>query len=249
MQAIKCCHALTFLLIPLMPVITQAEEIKVAVASNFKETLRELALQFETQSPHRLKLIFASTGKHYAQIQHGAPFDVFLAADEQRPALLEQQGLAVKGSRFTYAIGKLALWSPQASPHKQWDTVLTQAKFTRLALANPRHAPYGKAAREVLQAKNLWQKLQTKLIRGENIAQAYQYVKTGNAQLGFIAWAQTQSGPAASGSVWLIPQTLYSPILQQAVVLRETDATREFMRFLRSKQALKQIRLFGYDTP
>lgn len=226
-----------------------ADEIRIAAASNFNHALREIAARFEEQSGHRVSLIFASTGKLYAQIINAAPFDIFLAADSRRPELLEQQGLAVAGSRFTYAIGRLVLWSPQ--PGLLDDPVMTlrEGNFSRLAIAHPRLAPYGDAALQLLQTLGLEHDLKPKLVRGENVNQVYQFVKTGNAQLGFVAYAQLQR-PAASiaGSAWLVPQSLYSPIRQQAVLLRDNPASREFLEFLRGQQVVNMLTDLGYDN-
>ena len=226
-----------------------ADEIRIAAASNFNQALREIAARFEDQSGHRVSLIFASTGKLYAQIINAAPFDIFLAADSRRPELLEQQGLAVAGSRFTYAIGRLVLWSPRPGQLDDPVAVLRRGEFSRIAIAHPRLAPYGAAAMQLLQALGLDQDLKRKLVRGENVNQAYQFVKTGNAQLGFVAYAQLQR-PATSigGSSWLVPQSMYSPIRQQAVLLKDKPASRKFLEFLRSQQVVNMLMDFGYDS-
>ncbi len=161
------------LLILVVATSTAAEEIRVAVASNFTEAIRQVAGRFEQGSGHQITAVFGSTGKHYAQIKHGAPFHAFFAADVKRPRLLEEQGLGVPGSRFTYAIGKLVLWSPKADYVDPSGQVLKNGDFRYLALANPKHAPYGRAAQEVLAAAGLWQTLQQKLVRGENIGQTF----------------------------------------------------------------------------
>ena len=227
---------------------TAADEINVAVASNFVATLTVLAEQFTAASGYRVVVIAGSTGKHYAQIKHGAPFDVFLAADRQRPQQLEQDGLALE--RFTYARGRLVLWSPQAGYVDAGGEIIKSDHFRFMAMANPKLAPYGRAAREVLQAQGQWQNNNKKLVRGENIAQAYQFVKSGNAELGFVAYAQIlSSGGATEGSFWLVPQTLYSPIEQQAVLLRKSVAATAFMAFMRSEPARQIIQNSGYETP
>ncbi len=227
-----------------------AAEIRVAVASNFQPAMEALKQQFESSSDHRLTLIFGSTGKHYAQIVNGAPFDVFLAADAEHPQRLEREGRTVAGSRFTYALGKLVLWSPRPGYVDTQGRVLEHSDFRHLAIANPRLAPYGLAARQVLQALGLWQRLSERLVQGENIGQAYQFVQSGNAELGFLAWAQVQ-GPhvPVTGSFWLVPQQLYQPIDQQAVLLRDTDAGQALLRFLHGPQALKIIAEHGYAVP
>ena len=227
-----------------------AEEIRVAVASNFRIAIETLAERFEADSGHRVALIFGSTGKHYAQIKNGAPFDAFFAADIKRPELLEQEGMALAGSRFTYAFGKLVLWSPQAGYVDPEGKVLEQGTFRHLAIANPKLAPYGKAAREVLQARGVWNALKAKTVRGENISQTFQFVSSGNAELGLVAWSQVkQPGHPMTGSWWKVPQPLYTPIEQQAVLLKENTAARAFLSFMKSEKSRALIRSFGYDTP
>ncbi len=251
---------LVFLLLRSIP--ASADEIRVAVASNFAPTLKALALVFEKQSEHRLVLASGSSGKHYAQISHGAPFDLFFAADAKRPQLLERKGLAIVGSRFTYAYGKLVLWQPHT--HKlDYKTTeintpaenpvlgkLKQAGFRYLAIANPKLAPYGKAAEETLVKLNLWDTYQTRIVRGENIAQAFHFVTTGNAQLGFIAYSQIKNTDTHStGSYWDIPAAYYQPITQQAVILKHSPAAVAFMTFMRSPVAIGIIHRAGYLTP
>ena len=227
-----------------------AARIQVAVASNFAETMREIARRFEDRTGHQVVLAFASTGKHYAQISNGAPFEAFFAADEERPRRLEQEGLAVPGSRFTYAIGKLVLWSPQPGMVDAAGEVLEGGDFRHLALANPRLAPYGRAARQVLESRGLWESLQARIVRGENIAQAFQFVASGNAELGFVAGSQVERpGKPSTGSRWTIPEDLYPPIEQQAVLLEDEPVIREFLRFARGEEAQAIIRSHGYGLP
>jgi molybdate transport system substrate-binding protein len=234
----------------LTPGQASAEQIRIAVASNFVDTLKAIAEPFETHTGHNVTLIVGSTGKHYAQIKQGAPFDVFFAADSNRPMLLENEGDAVAGSRITYALGKIVLWSPKAGYVDAQGRILEGGDFRYLAIANPELAPYGKAAQQVLQTRGLWGQLKARLVRGENIGQTFQFVKSGNAELGFVAYSQVKR-PAQplAGSLWQVPQTLYTPIEQQAVLLRESDATRAFMLYVRSDDALKIIHDYGYDTP
>ncbi len=227
-----------------------ADTLRVAVASNFADTLRALAGTFEQQTGHTLQVLPGSTGKHYAQIRNGAPFDIFLAADVRRPALLEKAGVGVPATRFTYALGQLVLWS--ASPNKvdARGDVLLQSDFKRLAIANPALAPYGRAARDVLEARGLWVSLQAKIVRGENIAQTFQFIQTGNAELGFVAWSQLlRHDGTAEGSWWSIPQSLYRPIEQQALQIKDTPAARAFMNFLQSPEARADIKAHGYGLP
>lgn len=227
-----------------------ADEIRIAVASNFAGAIKAAVGLFEADSGHRVTLAFGSTGKHYAQIRNGAPFDAFFAADARRPELLEKESLAIAGSRFTYAVGKLVLWSPAMAYVDSQGKILKQGTFRHLAIANPELAPYGIAAREVLTEFGLWDKLERRLVRGENISQAFQFVASGNAELGFVAWSQLKRpGHEVEGSFWDVPTRLYSPIEQQAILLKDSDAGRAFMSFMRSEKAIRIIRDHGYETP
>ena len=227
-----------------------AEEIRVAVASNFADVIKILSAQFEAATGHKVTLIYGSTGKHYAQIRNGAPFDAFFAADIKRPELLEKAGFALPGSRFTYARGKVVLWSPRAGYIDAEGEVLAKGAFTYLAIANPGLAPYGKAAEEVLRARGLWDELSTRVVRGENIGQAFQFVKSGNAELGFLAYSQVRRpGHPVEGSWWEVPQALYTPVDQQAVLLKENEVARAFLSFVKSDESRALVRKFGYATP
>ena len=227
-----------------------AEQITVAVAANFHAPMQRIARDFEAASGHQVRLSAGSTGKHYAQIANGAPFDAFFAADAEHPAKLEQANLTVHGSRFTYALGKLVLWSPRPGLVDAQGEVLRQGGFRRLAIANPRLAPYGAAAAEALRRLDLWQALQGKLVQGENIAQAFQFVASGNAELGFVALSQLrQPGLAGGGSEWIVPPELYSPIAQQAVLLKDGEAARAFLDYVASAPARQVIAAHGYDLP
>jgi len=224
-----------------------AGEIRIAVASNFSGAIKLISQRFEADTGHRVKLSFGSTGKHYAQIINGAPFHAFFAADSKRPQLLEQQGRIIPGSRFTYAIGKLVLWSPKPGYVDPDLKILEHGRFRYLALANPKLAPYGKAAQEILQGKKLWNQLRKQMVRGENIGQTFQFVKSGNAELGFVAHSQVKHpGQPTIGSIWVMPQSLYTPITQQAVLLQDSPTAREFMQFIRSQQSLEIIQAYGY---
>lgn len=241
----RCVSFLSLFLLGASPV--SAEKIRVAVASNFAETLQSIAQRFETQTEHQVSLIVGSTGKHFAQIKNGAPFHAFFAADVKRPQLLEQEGLSIPQSRFTYAIGQLVLWSPQENYVDAHGTVLQNGDFRHLALANPKLAPYGKAAQAVLESQGSWKKLRPRIVRGENIAQAYQFVRSGNAKLGFVAYSQIHSSEGtAQGSFWKIPQSLYPPILQQAVLLKNNETARAFLKFVQSPEVLNIIEAYGY---
>ncbi|WP_375055358.1 molybdate ABC transporter substrate-binding protein [Zobellella sp. DQSA1] len=226
-----------------------ADEVRVAVATNFIDVMGQLAQGFEQQTGHKVVLSSGATGKLYAQISNGAPFDVFFSADEERPELLEREGKAVTGSRFTYALGKLVLWSPAPDYIDEDLRVLKEQQFRFLSIANPGAAPYGRAAQEVLEHLGLWQGLQSKMVRGENIGQTYQYVHSRNAQLGFVAKAQIyRQGEFADGSWWQVPDELYAPIVQQAVLLKDTEAARALLDYVRSPAASELIESFGYGV-
>ncbi|UZE97369.1 molybdate ABC transporter substrate-binding protein [Alkalimarinus alittae] len=226
-----------------------AGEIRVAVASNFSDTIKALAHSFEKQTGHHVVVVVGSTGKHYAQIVHGAPYDAFFAADIERPQRLEREGYAIPSTRFTYAIGKLVLWSPNEDLVDESLSIFQSAEFRYLAIANPKLAPYGLAAKDVLQAKGLWASLQTKMVRGENIGQTYQFVKSGNAELGFVAYTQVKNKiDRREGSVWMIPQSLYTPIEQQAVLLKSNPVARSFLSFVKSEESKIVIQRYGYGS-
>lgn len=227
------------------PVI--GEEILVAVASNFSTTAARLAEEFEGQSGHQVTLAFGSTGHHYAQIVNGAPFDVFLAADEERPRLLEESGNAVEGSRFTYAFGQLVLWSAD-SKFASVPDLLRSDVYQHLALANPRFAPYGRAAMEVLEASNMLGAAESRIVLGENVGQTLQFVESGAAELGFVSLAQINSMlEPERGFIWQIEPSLYSPIRQQAVLVSEAPAATEFISYLKSEPAKVLIFEAGYS--
>lgn len=230
-----------------------ADSAQLAVAANFAEPAKEIAAAFEAASGHKLSLSSGATGKFYAQIVNGAPFDLLLAADEKTPARLEQEGHAVQGTRFAYAIGRLVLWSPQAGLVDDAGEILRTGSFRRLALANPRVAPYGQAAVEVMRAKGVAERLEARLVLGENIAQAYQFVATGNAELGFVALSQVmKNGVLKDGSAWMVPLDLHPPIRQDAVLLakgKDNPAAAAFLAFLQSPPAQRIIANFGYALP
>jgi molybdate transport system substrate-binding protein len=224
-------------------------EIYVAVASNFLEPAKAVTERFEAETGHKVVLVPGSSGKHYAQIINGAPYEVFLSADTVRPALLEKKGIGIPGSRFTYAVGKLVLWSADPDLIDENGDVLRQMDFRFLSVANPKLAPYGKAAQAVLQAFGLWQMLQERIVTGENISQAYHFVKSGNADLGFIAFSQIKTSGIREGSFWLVPGSLYPAIEQQAVLLGENKTARQFIDFLKKPSARQLISNYGYDIP
>ena len=232
---------------------SQADVVHIAVASNFTHTMQELITAFEQQSPHTIKASYGSSGKIYAQIKHGAPFDIFFSADESKPALLFDQGLT-HNKPFTYAFGALALWSnnPQFKG-QDLKQKLHSGEYNKLALANPKLAPYGIAAMDVLDNLNLREATKSKWVKGENIAQTYQFVATANADLGFIALSQVIHQQNRSG-IWAVPSHLYTPIRQDAVLLKNTAllkdkaAATEFIQFLNLPSSQQIIQSYGYKT-
>ncbi len=231
----------------------QAETVTVAVASNFAETARVLAAEFEDTTGHEVRVIQGSTGKLHAQIVHGAPFDVFLSADVARAEDLESRGLIEDGSRFTYAVGMLALWSPDATLSDNCDDLLTMPDDSKVAIANPRLAPYGLAAQRYLQSEGLWDELRPRLVYGENIAQTFQFVATGNARVGFVAVSQLFSDSAPeSACTGVIAADADAVLHQQAVLLRraaDNAGAREFLAFLRTADTRRRIEARGYALP
>jgi len=228
-----------------------AGQVSVAVAANFTDATRQIVPLFEQATGHRVKVSFGSTGKLYAQIRNGAPFEVFLAADTRRPEKTEQAGLAVPGSRFVYARGRLALWSPRAGLFSDGEAFLKTGGFKHLAMANPRTAPYGLAARQVMAHLGLWQALAPRMVRGDSIAQTFQFVVSGNTEAGFVAYSQVKGWQGQSGSMWLIPDAYYAPIEQSAVLLKrggDNPAARAFVDFLKDEQARVVIERFGYGV-
>lgn len=228
-----------------------AGQAQIAVAANFMAPMLQMAPAFEAATGHTLLLSSGSTGKFYAQIKHGAPFDVLLAADDETPIKLEQEGAVVAGSRFSYAIGKLVLWSASADVVDARGEILRSGRFSHLAIANPRLAPYGRAAQQSLQALGVWDGLQGKLVMGENIAQTQQFVASGNAQLGLVAMSQVwREGRLSSGSAWPVPEKLHAPIRQDAVLLlkgKDNPAAQSLMNYLRSDAAKTVLRSYGYS--
>ena len=231
------------------PTQVQAETALIAVAANFAKPSERLIQAFAAGTDHDIEVSTGSTGALAAQIRNGAPFMAFLAADEERPKQLEAEGLAVAGTRFTYAVGRLVLWGPDP----RWialdpATSLANPELKHLAIANPKVAPYGRAAEETLTALGLWDAIQPKLVRGEDVAQTYQFVASGNAELGFVALSQVID---RSGSRWEVPQDLYAPIRQQAVLLapgKDNEAAKAFLDFLRSEPAREIVRSMGYGV-
>jgi molybdate transport system substrate-binding protein len=228
---------------------TQAAELRVAVAANFAPALETLGAEFAAQTGHTLQVARGSTGKLYAQIVNGAPFDVFFAADSALPLRLEADGRAIAGAGFVYAVGALVLWSPGDLQLDDAPRVLRSGNYRFVSLANPRHAPYGVAAQQTLQALGLWDTLQPRLVRGENVGQALQFVRSGNAELGFVAAAQLAAMDDPGGSVWVVPQALYAPVQQRVALLTDTPAARELLQFMRGQLAQALLRSYGYSLP
>ncbi len=234
--------------------MAQADEVSVAVAANFTEPMKKISAEFEKTSGHKVALSFGSTGKFYAQVKAGAPFEVLLAADDETPGKMAQEGLAVKGSRFTYAIGKLVLWSAKEAVVDGNGDILKRGSFEHLAVANPKLAPYGAAGVQTLQALGVYDAIAPKLVQGENIAQTYQFIVTGNALLGFVALSQVigEDGKAKSGSAWIVPEKYYTPIRQDAVLLakgKDNTAAVALLKFLKTPYAARIIQSYGYGLP
>ncbi len=226
-----------------------AEQVLVAVAANFVPAFREIASEFETVTGHNIRVAAGSSGNFYSQIKNGAPFDVFFSADMERPKLLEDDGLGVKDTRFTYAIGRLVLWIPSAGLIKGEET-LRSKKFKRLAFANPKTAPYGLAAMQTLQKLELWESLQPKIVMGENIGQTMGFIESGNADLGFVALSQALDPRIkGQGSRWDIPTTLHEPIKQDVILLikgKDNPAAKALMEFMSAPQTKTIIERYGY---
>ncbi|MGS7252502.1 molybdate ABC transporter substrate-binding protein [Pseudomonas anuradhapurensis] len=228
-----------------------AAEVQVAVAANFTAPMQAIARDFQHDTGHTLIAAYGATGQFYAQISNGAPFEVFLAADDSTPAKLEQEQASVPGSRFTYAIGTLALWSAKPGYVDSQGQVLQHNAYQHLAIANPKTAPYGLAAVQVLDKLKLTEATRPKLVEGQNITQAFQFVSTGNAELGFVALSQIyQDGKLASGSAWIVPSSLHAPIRQDAVVLekgRDNPAAKALVEYLKGPKAAAIIKAYGYE--
>jgi len=228
-----------------------AAEVTVAVAANFAGPFQKLVELFTADTGHMVKVSVGATGKFYSQVVAGAPFDVLLSADDETPKKLVGEGHAITGSQFTYALGKLVLWSAQPGLVDEQGVVLASGRFHHLSIANPKLAPYGQAGLEVLRAKGLAESLAPRLVTAESIAQAYQFVLSGNAELGFVAYSQVVApGKPAIGSMWVVPASLYGQIRQDAVLLKAGErnpAAQALLAFLRSDKAKALIRSHGYD--
>ena len=233
----------------------RADEVQVAVAANFTAPIQAIAADFEKDTGHKLVTSFGATGQFYTQIKNGAPFEVFLSADDTTPEKLEKEGDTVKGSRFTYAIGTLALWSPKPGyvdgDGKSNGKVLSDNQYQHLSIANPKAAPYGLAATQVLAKLGLTDKVKDKIVEGQNITQAYQFVSTGNAELGFVALSQIyKDGKVSSGSAWIVPADMHEPIKQDAVILnkgKDNPAAKALVDYLKGPKAAAVIKSYGYQ--
>lgn len=243
------------LVIPFRTSAADGGEVRVAVAANFAGAMQTLGAEFTKDTGYRAQIVPGATGTLYAQIENGAPIDVFLAADQETPKKLDAEGQAVAGTRFTYALGRLVLWSARPGFVDAGGDVLRLGHFQHLAIANPRVAPYGQAAVEVLAALGLSDAVRPKLVQGENVGQTAQFVSSGAAELGFVALSQI-SGPDApsTGSSWRVPERLYKPLRQDAVLLKRgasNPAARALLAYLRGPKARDLIQSFGYglDVP
>ncbi len=228
----------------------QAAEVSIAVASNFAGPMKELVADFTRQTGHTVSWTPGATGRFYAQIIHGAPFDLLLSADDETPQKLEQEGKAISGSRFTYAIGRLVLWSPKANVVDEGGNILKNGNFNHVAIANAKVAPYGRAAVQTMQKLGVLIKLEPKVVQGENIAQTHQFIATGNAELGFVALSQVQeNGKLKNGSAWIVPENLHEQLRQDAVLLQNSKnnpAAHAWMQYLKTEAAKKIIVSYGY---
>lgn len=227
-----------------------AEQMLVAVAANFIPPFREIAVEFEKSTGHQLQVSGGSSGNFYTQIKNGAPFDVFFSADNERPKKLEDEGLGVKDSRFTYAIGRLVLWSSNADLVKGEET-LRSKNFKRLAIANPKTAPYGVAAMQTMQKLGLWESLQPHIVMGESIGQTIGFIESGNAHLGFVALSQIMDPKIkGKGSRWDVPTHLHEPIQQDVILLtkgKDNPAAKSLLDFMGGPQAKAIIERYGYE--
>ena len=228
-----------------------ADDVNVAVAANFTAPMKQIAADFEKDTGHKAILSFGSTGKFYTQIREGAPFQVFFAADDETPARIEKEGGAVAGTRMTYAIGKLVLWSKQSSVVDDKGAVLKSGKAERIAIADPKLAPYGAAAVETMTKMGVYEQLKGKIVQGESIGQAYQFAASGNAPMGFVALSQVYAdGKLKEGSAWIVPAELYSPIRQDVLVLekgKDNPAAKALVEYIKGDKARAVIKSFGYD--
>ena len=237
----------------LLAVSVQAAEVKVAVASNFAQPMKDIATEFEKDTGHKLSVTQGATGKFYAQITNGAPFEVFLSADDETPAKLVKEGKAVSGTQFTYAVGRLVLWSPDEKLVDQGGAILKTDRFKFIAIANAKVAPYGRAAVQTMQKLGVLSAIEPRVVQGESIAQTHQFVTTGNAQLGFVALSQVwENNRIKSGSGWIIPEEMHDQLRQDIVLLnpgKDSSAATTLVNYLKSDKAKKIIDRYGYKLP
>ena len=240
----------SLILTALLAGAAHADTVSVAVAANFTAPMQKIAAEFAKDTGHKAELSFGATGKFYAQISNGAPFGILLAADDTTPAKIAREGKGVADSRFTYAVGKLVLWSKQGGYVDAQGAVLKTGKFQHVAIANPKLAPYGLAAEQTLTQLGLLEQIKPKFVQGENISQTYQFAATGNAELGFVALSQVmEDGEIKSGSAWLVPSSMHEPIRQDAIVLntaKDNAAAKALMDYLRGDKARAIITSYGY---
>lgn len=240
----------SLILTALLAGAAHADTVSVAVAANFTAPMQKIAAEFAKDTGHKAELSFGATGKFYAQISNGAPFGLLLAADDTTPAKIAREGKGVADSRFTYAVGKLVLWSKQDGYVDAQGAVLKTGKFQHVAIANPKLAPYGLAAEQTLTQLGLLEQIKPKFVQGENIGQTYQFAATGNAELGFVALSQVmEDGKIKSGSAWLVPSSMHEPIRQDAIVLntaKDNAAAKALMDYLRGDKARAIITSYGY---
>lgn len=238
------------LLLAILSAAAFADEVQVAVAANFTAPIQKIAPDFEKDTGHRIVPSFGSTGKFYSQIKNGAPFEVLVAADDETPAKLIAENAAVAGTQFTYAIGKLVLWSAKPGFVDAEGAVLKQGRFEHVSLANPKLAPYGAAGIETMKALGAYEANQAKVVTAENIGQAYQFISSGNAELGFVALSQVLKDGKIEGSAWIVPAKYYTQIRQDAVILangKGKPAAEALMKYLKGDKAKAVIKAFGYD--
>ena len=252
-ENMKTKQWLGFILLSVFTLCVEAKSVHVAVASNFSSTMKSLVAEFEKTSDYQIALSFGSSGKFYAQIKQGAPYELFFSADQAKPDALQKEGLVIAASRFTYAIGRLAVWSARPDFTNKIETKLKEGTFNKLALANPKIAPYGAAALQVLKNLELVDTTQSKWVRGENIAQTYQFISSGNADLGFIALSQllgrNNVNKIQKGSYWLVPDKMHQPIKQDVVLLlgaTQSQGARTFLEFIHTEKAQYIIAQYGY---
>ncbi|RIX42562.1 MAG: molybdate ABC transporter substrate-binding protein [Rhodocyclales bacterium GT-UBC] len=229
----------------------QADEVQVAVAANFTGPMQVISALFERDTGHKASLAFGATGKFYAQITNGAPFEILLSADDETPAKLIKEGYGVAGTPFTYAIGKLVLWSADPKLVDAKGAILKKGGFKHLSLANPKAAPYGAAGMQVMTKLGVAEAIKPLIVQGENISQTHQFISTGAAELGFVAYSQViKNGQIGSGSGWIVPANLYDPIRQDAVILakgKDKPAAIALMNYLKGEKAQAVIKSFGYE--